>query len=475
MKGLIPIAIALLLLAACGSEPDAPPATVISETIETEVFEHPEWSKDAVIYEVNVRQHTPQGTLKAFAKDLPRLAEMGVEIIWLMPVHPIGVEQRKGGMGSYYSVMDYRAVNPEFGDEEDLRDVCERAHVLGMRVILDWVANHSAWDNPWTENPAWYTLDSAGGFMPPVADWSDVIDLNYGNAEMRQAMIDAMKYWINECEVDGFRCDVASMVPTDFWNEATRQLREVNPELFMLAEAEVPEHHLQAFDMSYSWELMHIMNHIAMEEGLTDPALMAEKGWHSDGMDLSSLDDYLAKEDTNFVDYAYRMTFTSNHDENSWNGTVFERYGPAHQLFATLAFTVQGMPLLYSGMEAPLRKRLAFFEKDSIDWNGYELQDFYSRLIRVNKEEEALWNGSFGGDFKRIATADDDEIYAYSRTKGKSQVITVLNFSPEPRTITFKEAIAGEYPSIFNNQTLSVFTDGDMTLEPWGYQVFVKQ
>lgn len=465
---------ALALLASCSESSPAPEAQNVSDTVETSVYPHADWTKDATIYEVNIRQHTVEGTFAAFTQDIPRIAEMGVEILWLMPIHPIGELNRKGGLGSYYSIQDYKAVNPEFGTEADFQALVNKAHSLGLKVIIDWVPNHSAWDCVWTEHRDWYSQDSLGQFYPPVADWSDVIDLNYDNTEMRGAMIDALKYWVSDFEIDGFRCDVAGEVPLDFWNDASAALRAMNPDLFMLAEAEVPDHHLEAFDMSYSWELMHIMNQLAMSEGLTSPELMQEKGWHPEGKTLASLDEYMAKEDSNFVDYAYRMTFTTNHDENSWNGTVFERFGPAHELFACMAYTIQGMPLLYSGTEAPNRRRLAFFEKDSIDWNGYEMADFYSRLMKVNRENPALWNGSYGGDFKRISTDNDQEIYAYSRTQGESQVITVLNFSAEPQQVKFQEAISGEYPSIFNNQTLSVFTDGDMTLAPWGYQVFVK-
>ena len=467
-------AAAALVMAGCGDTPSAPDAENVSETVETQVYPHAEWTKDATIYEVNIRQHTPEGTFDAFTRDIPRIAEMGIEILWLMPVQPIGVDNRKGGLGSYYSIQNYTAINPEFGDADAFRNLVEQAHAKGMKVILDWVANHTSWDNVWTANREWYSLDSLGNFYPPVPDWSDVIDLNYDNPDMRAAMIDAMKHWVQEYEIDGFRCDVAMEVPTDFWNDATAALRELNPELFMLAEAETPEHHLEAFDMSYSWELMHILNQLAMTEGLTDPALMEEKGWHPEGMTLESLDNYMAKEDTNFVDYAYRMTFITNHDENSWNGTQFERFGPAVELFTTLAYTINGMPLVYSGNEAPNRHRLLFFEKDSIDWNGYEMQEFYATLLKANQENPALWNGAYGGDFKRIATANDADIYAYSRTKGDNQVITVLNFSDQPQQVKFAEAVSGEYPSIFNNQTLSVFTDGDMTLAPWGYQVFVK-
>lgn len=475
LRNLLFFAVVCGLLTACSDPQTAPEAQNSSETEVVPAFPHADWSKDATIYEVNIRQHTPEGTFAAFTQDIDRISGLGIEILWLMPIHPIGEVNRKGGLGSYYSIQDYKAVNPEFGSEADFQALVNKAHSLGMKVIIDWVPNHTAWDCVWTPNRDWYSQNEEGEFYPPVADWSDVIDLNYDNQDMRAAMIDALKYWMTEFDIDGYRCDVAGEVPLDFWNDACGQLRAMNPEIFMLAEAEVPEHHAEAFDMSYSWELMHIMNQLAMTEGLTSPELMEEKGWHPEGKTLASIDEYMTKEAGRFADYAYRMSFTTNHDENSWNGTVFERFGPAYELFACMAYTIQGMPLLYSGTEAPNRRRLAFFEKDSIDWNGYEMSAFYGKLLKANREHPALWNGSYGGDFKRIATSNDAEIYAYSRTKGDSQVITVLNFSADPQQIKFQEAISGEYPSIFNNQTLSVFTDGDMTLGPWGYQVFVKQ
>lgn len=445
------------MLMACGNEPHDAEATSVGG-YETEVLSHPEWSKNASIYEVNVRQHTEEGTFAAFEADIPRIKSMGIDILWLMPIHPIGELKRKGGMGSYYSIKDYRAVNPEFGSLEDLKSLVNTAHKYDMKVIIDWVANHSAWDNVWIEShPEYYSVNEAGEMYAPVEDWSDVVDLNFEHPGLREAMIGAMKYWVQAADIDGFRCDVAGMVPTDFWDEARKALEQEKPDIFMLAEAEQPEHHARAFDMSYAWEFMHICNNIA-----------------AGNKTLAELEAYMAKEDTNFVKSAYRMYFTTNHDENSWNGTVFERYGPAHELYAVLAYTIDGMPLLYSGQEAGNPKRLAFFEKDTLDWGDYFLQDFYTTLLQAKKSNEALWNGEFGGDFKRIKTSADEEIFAYSRTRGKNQVIVLLNFSDQPQLFESEEAISGEYKSIFNDQMLSVFTNGDVKLDPWGYQVFTK-
>jgi len=453
---------AILALFACGQPPAEKPTTEanpVSDTFETEVLDHADWSKNATIYEVNLRQHTAEGTIAAFRDDLPRLNKLGVKILWLMPVHPIGLKNRKGSLGSYYSVQDYTGVNPEFGSLQEFKDMVTDAHGMGMKVIIDWVANHSAFDNKWTtEHPEYYLLDSLGNVQPPIGtDWYDVAQLNYENEALWDGMTDAMLFWVSEARIDGFRCDVADWVPVAFWEHARKKLEEANPDVFMLAEAENPIHHESAFDMSYSWELMHIMNGIPKGE-----------------KNLNDLENYMAKEDSNFVESAYRMTFTTNHDENSWNGTVFDRYGDGHFAFATLAFTINGMPLIYSGQEAGLDKALAFFEKDTIEWADYKFQDFYAKLIKVNSEEEALWNGHFGGDFERLTSNKDESIFAFKRVKNESDIITILNLSDAPVTVTLNEQLEGEYSSIFDNFVLSEFTNGELILPKWGYQVFTK-
>lgn len=446
-----------LLFFACGDTGHDTEAKPVGG-FETEVLSHPEWSRNATIYEVNIRQHTVEGTFEAFEKDIPRIKEMGVDILWLMPVFPIGELNRKGSLGSYYSIQDYYSVNPEFGTLDDLINLVNTAHDNDMKVILDWVANHSAWDNAWvTTHPEYYSKDEDGNMHAPVADWSDVVDINFEDEGLRTEMIKAMKYWVNVADIDGYRCDVAMMVPTDFWETVRAELAKEKEDIFMLAEAEQPDHHNRAFDMSYAWEFMHISNSIAKGE-----------------MGLNELEAYMEKEDTNFAKNAYRMYFTTNHDENSWNGTVFERYGPAHELYAVLAFTIDGMPLLYSGQEAGNPKRLAFFDKDTIDWGDYIFEDFYTKLLQANKSNPALWNGSYGGTFERIKTKSDDVIFAYSRTKGENQVVVILNFSDSPQLIEIEEDLEGEFQSLFNDLDLKVFTNGDVKLDPWGYQVFTK-
>ncbi len=435
---------------------------------ETKVLQHPEWSKSATIYEVNIRQHTPEGTFAAFEKDIPRLKEMGVDILWLMPIHPIGVINRKQNdksLGSHYSVQDYTAVNPNYGSMDDFKRMVNTAHNNGMHIILDWVANHSAYDNDWTKTHLdYYLLDAEGKIQPPLGtDWTDVAQLNYENKAVWRAMTDALRFWVRECDVDGYRCDVAEKVPTEFWNEARASLDSLKP-VFMLAEAEKKEHHLKAFDMSYAWEFMHVSNEIA-------------KGKKK----LADIDTYLAKQDTAFPRSAYRMMFTTNHDENSWNGTGYERLGAGRQVYDVLAFTLPGMPLLYSGQEGGEQfpnggaHRLRFFDKDTVNWNNYKLQDFYSRLLHLHKENPAMWNGEFGGEFKKIKTSSDEVLYCFSRLKDNNEVVVLLNFSDKPQKVDFIEKLPeGDYKSIFNSQLLTLFTKGSEELPAYGYQVFVK-
>ena len=318
---------------------------------------YPDWVKNAVIYEVNTRQYTKQGTFKAFSEHLSRLKELGVDILWFMPIHPIGLEKRKvpegmkTSLGSYYSVQDYKAVNPEFGTEADFKSLVGQAHKMGFKVIIDWVANHTAWDNKWiTEHPDWYKQDSTGNIMSAF-DWTDVAKLNYDNKEMRKAMIESMKYWIVNCDIDGFRCDVAGEVPADFWEDARAELQKTKP-LFMLAENEdKPELYKKAFDAAYGWNMCNgIFSNIA-------------KGKDS----LQSIVRLQQKIDSTLTEGSFKMNFTTNHDENSWNGTTREKYGDGEKAFAVLSYTLPGMPLVYSGQEAGLNKRLQFFIKDTID------------------------------------------------------------------------------------------------------------
>lgn len=418
-----------------------------------------EWSKNASIYEVNVRQFSKEGTFKALEKELPRLKAMGVDILWLMPINPIGVKNRKGSLGSYYAVKDYMAVNPEFGTKSDFDQLVKAAHALNLKIIIDWVANHTSPDNVWVEqgHKDWYTLDSAGNLQPTIGtDWWDVADLNYDNKDMRKAMIESMKFWVKTSDIDGFRCDVADWVPVDFWNDVRKQLDEIKP-IFMLAEAENPAHHTAAFDMSYGWEFHHIMNQIAQGKKNVD-----------------DIRKYVV-ERTKFPTNAFKMNFTSNHDENSWNGTEMERMGDARFAMAVLAATFEGMNLIYNGQETSLDRRLLFFEKDSINWNKMDLVDFYSKINKLKEKNPALWNGNFGGDLQIISPESNKKVLVYKREKNGQKVIVVLNLSAEKQSIKIENnSLKGKYTNLFTGKKKSISTCLTEELEAWSYIVYSK-
>ena len=448
----------LLGMISCSSptshEPTSTAATV-GEGLEDDDLRHPEWSKNATIYQVNVRQHTPEGTFAALEQDLPRLKGLGADILWLMPIHPIGEVNRKGGensnnymvqpgsssLGSPYSVKDYYAVNPDFGTEDDLRSLTDAAHALGMKVILDWVANHTAFDSKWTEDHLeYFLLDDVGNLQPPSGtDWWDVTQLDWGNGKVNglyDAMADALEFWVRECGVDGYRCDVAEKVPTDFWDKARRQLERVNPEVFMLAEAEVPEHHKRAFDMSYGWEMHHIMNQVAQGK------------WSVDSIEAA-----VPRQLARFGEDAYRMMFITNHDENSWNGTIEERMGENGDAMAILSGTLMGMPLVYSGQEAGNTKRLRFFEKDTVIWGDYAKSALYQTIYSLHHEQEALWNGKDGGQ-PEFYEVPSDRAMAWKRRKNGNEVVTAVNLGDDELEMSlgldesFQIAWGGISPSV---------------------------
>lgn len=457
MKNLLSLFVILFLFTSCCN--DGNEQVVTESSSNTTELKHVDWSKNATIYEANIRQMTAEGTFKALEGELEDIKDLGVEIIWLMPIQPIGVDNRKGGLGSYYSVQDYKKVNPEFGNLNDFKSLVNKAHEMDMKIILDWVANHTSWDHAWTtSHPEWYTKDSLGNFIPPVDDWSDVIDLNYDNLDMRQEMIDDMIYWLKETDVDGFRCDVAGMVPLEFWDDARVQLDNVKP-VFMLAEAEQEDLQEHAFDMTYGWELMHIMNHLA--EGDT-------------AFSLQSIDDYMEREQKRFPENDYRMYFLTNHDENSWNGTIEERYGASEKAYAVLVFTINGMPLVYSGQEYGNNKSLEFFEKDSPNFAQEDIYDFYSTLMLLNENNEALWNGNEGGDYNRITTSDDENIFAFKRQKGNKVVISISNFSNQK--VVFNIDMNEEFilTDAFSKEEIALNSNLEFVLPPYGYRVLFK-
>ncbi len=378
---------------------------------------HSAWSEGAVLYELNTRQFTPEGTFRAIIPRLKELKEMGVDIIWLMPVHPIGEKKRKGTLGSPYAVKDFYAVNPEFGTAEDFEALVKAVHDAGMHVIIDMVANHTAWDNPLIEkHPDWYHKDPKGNILPPVPEWEDVAHLDYGKPELRRYMIDMLKFWVKEMDVDGFRCDVASMIPTSFWNEARKEVDAIRP-TFWLAEAEKPELLKLAFDCDYDSELYQLFNRIATQKA------------HAQELQA------LLKSDTEkYPQGSWRMLFTSNHDQNTWHKPAVTRLGAAGaEAFAFLTFVLPGMPLIYNGQEAGSTQQLAFFEKDPIIWKKSEFRSLYTDLCRLHKKHPALWKGSI----ESITVPGEPDIFACLRKDGTTgeELLVLANLSPSAHSV----------------------------------------
>lgn len=423
-------------------------------------IKHPEWSKNATIYQINTRQFTPEGTFRAAKAHLPRLKDLGVVILWLMPVHPIGEKARKGALGSPYSVRDYFGVNPEFGTLDDLKHFVQAAHELGMVVILDWVANHTAWDNPLVEaHPDWYARDWKGDFRPtPWWDWPDIIDLDYQNPAVRRYMTEALKYWVTEVDIDGYRCDVAGFVPTDFWNQVRKELDAIKP-IFMLAEWESRDLHAEAFDMTYAWSWCAAVHQIAMGKA----------------NDLSGLFVYYSWNEKAFPADIFRMLFVSNHDKNAWEGTEFENFGDGLEAAIVLSCVSEGMPLIYNGQEAGNTRRLAFFEKDPIEWREHPLGDLYKKLFALKKANSALWNGAWGARMIHVPNSVPDKVFSFVRQNSDDKVFVVLNFSAQPRRVTFEEWLYhGTYTDYFANTPVELNAATELVLAPWGYKVFVK-
>ena len=418
-----------------------------------------EWTKKSVLYEVNIRQYTPEGTFKAFETHLPRLKELGVDILWIMPINPISVKNRKGSLGSYYSVQDYKAVNPEFGTLEDFKNLVNKAHELGFKVIIDWAANHTGWDNQWiVDHKDWYTQDSLGNVIPPNPDWSDIADLNFDSKPMRRAMIDAMDFWVKNTNIDGFRCDVAWGVPQDFWEAAKASLDSIKP-VYMLAEDEDhPDFLKKSFNSNYAWKLHHILNDVAQGKKTA-----------------ADIQKYYTDSINKYANASFPMQFITNHDENSWNGTEYERMGDAVKTFAALTFTVEGIPLLYSGQEAGLHKRLLFFEKDTINWSNLEMQKFFQSLTSLKHNNQALWNGAAGGSMTFVVTSAPEKVLAFTREKDNNQVLAVFNLSAEPVEANIQLPKTGDYQEYFSGETKTLGNNTNVKLDKWGYKVFIRK
>jgi len=409
----------------------------------------------ATIYEVNIRQYSAEGTFNAFTKDIPRLKEMGVDILWVMPLFPISVKDRKGGLGSYYAIQNYTKVNPNYGTLNDVKKLVKTAHNNGMYVILDWVANHTGRDHIWLkEHPDFYVRDKEGNPVAPF-DWTDVAKLDYNNPSMRKAMIHDMKYWLTAVNIDGFRCDVAAQVPTDFWEEAVTELKKIKP-VFMLAEAEKSDLLHKAFDMQYGWHAHHIFNQIAQGKAT-----------------VKALDDYMLKIKNDLQPDDIYMYFTSNHDENSWNGTVFERLGNAAQAMAALTYALPGMPLIYNGQEYDLKHRLKFFEKDSILHKKGVFYKLYTKLNHLKAENKALNGGKKAGLYLRLKTSDDKSILAIKRQKENNTVWFIANLSAN--NVSFKTNLSGSFKDALNGKEFTLDKNKILAFTPWEYHFLVKE
>jgi alpha-amylase len=417
------------------------------------------WTHTTNIYEVNLRQYTVEGTFDAFAKELPRLADMGVETLWFMPIHPISELGRKGTLGSYYAVQDYTATNSEFGSVEDFTALVKAAHHLNMKVIIDWVGNHSGNDNVWIEkHPSFFERDSNGTVMHPY-DWEDVSKINYNSLDLRKAMIHAMKFWITECNIDGFRCDMAHLVPLSFWEEARTALDKVKDDLFWLAETEDISYHF-VFDASYTWEWMH-----KTEE------------YCKHATDMAGLWYVLNKYKDNFPSKAYRTFYTSNHDENSHTGTEYDKFGDAAHALAVFSCTWNGIPMLYSGQELPNLKKLAFFDKDVIEWTGiYQLHDFYKTLLLLHKHNPALRTSDPHAITINLQTDKAWQVMAYIRKYGHAEILVLLNMSPNHiwAEVT-DDHLTGTFANVYSGTHYDFSSNKFFELLPWGYLVYQKK
>ena len=441
MKKTILFALAILAFASCSQE----------------ITTHPKWAYESTIYELNTRQLTPEGTFAAAEAVLPTLRENGIDILWI-----IGKLTRKGTLGSYYSIIDYCQMNPEFGTREDFEHFLQTAHDLGFKVILDWVANHTAPDSEWTKNEGWHYRDSLGNLMVQY-DWTDISKLDYHNQDMRNEMLRCMRWWMDSIGIDGFRCDVAGEVPTDFWNWAMADIRKDHPDMFTLAEDEDKAQELTetAFDMYYGWTLHHLMNGVAQGKNSVE--------------DLWA---YFAKADSTIRPNAIRMNFITNHDENSWNGTEFERMGNSVPLWSAFCYVVPGMPMIYTGQLSGNHHRLEFFEKDLIDTNPeYAQADLYKQLNQLRADNKALHSPEQGAPMMRIA-ADNEHIFACIRhAEGKwcnNTVIAVMNMSGEEQTVTLDlTGYEGKYDCICGKK-ITLEATQTFQLKPWEYKIFTK-
>lgn len=401
-----------------------------------------DWVSDAVIYEVYLRSFSPEGTFAALERRLPELKQLGVTVLWLMPVHPVGVVKRKGSLGSPYAVRDFHAVNPEFGMMDDFRSLVAATHAQGMRIIIDLVANHTAWDNPLiTEHPDWYTHDAKGRIIAPNPDWTDVADLDYSKAELRAWMIDMMTWWVRDVGIDGFRCDVAEMVPTDFWVEAVRALRRIKP-ILMLAEGAHPSLHIDAFDMTYAWNTYDVLR----------PVLRDERS-------AAVLDEVLRTEVLAYPIGALRLRFSTNHDKHFYDGAPVDLYGVAGaKAAAVLMHTLPGVPLIYNGQEIGTRVPMSLFEKQPIDWDvdSSGFRALYTELNALRRAYVSLRRGTYA----RVAAAEQPSLHIFTRSTGHEEALVVVNLGATAEAFELRQPSLAGFERVFGAGAMRAASGG---------------
>lgn len=450
MKKLFFAITVLFVFASCNNAKQEVAPSLDSSTLN----HHPKWIIQGNIYEVNVRQYTAEGTFKAFSNHLQRLKQMGVQTLWFMPINPIGKTDRKGSLGSYYAVSNYKAINPEFGTIEDWKNLVKQAHSMGFKVIIDWVPNHTSADHYWLQKHSdFYVKDSTGKPISPY-DWSDTRKLNYNNAELVDTMIAQMKWWIDSTNIDGFRCDVAGDVPDNFWKKCILTLKNTK-DIFMLAEGDKPELQKDGFDATYGWNEFSMMKKIAKGE-----------------RKASDFDSTINRIDNTFPANTLRLLFTSNHDENSWNKADYETMpGKVHAPFAILSQTLKrSIPLIYSGQEEPFLRAVRFFDKDTISFKKLAREKFYTTLLQLHNTNDAL---AADAVFTKIKAGNEDAVYAYTKEKNNKKILVIVNLSNKEQTITLLNTkLYGEPLNLFAG-TKQKLTSKPYKIEAWGYAIYV--
>ena len=441
---------AALLAAALPSAANAAPPSAYDGV------RHADWVKDAAIYELNLRQFTPEGTLAAAERQLPRLKRLNIGIVWLMPVYPSGRLKSAGGLGSPYAVRDFRAVDPAYGGIDDLRRFVATAHRLGLHVILDWVGNHSAWDNALvTQHPDWYAHRPDGQLSsPPWFGWNDVVQFDYAAPGLRRYMADAMAFWVRAADVDGFRADAAGMVPLDFWESTRAELDRIKP-VFMLGEWEARDLSFKAFDTTYAWSWASALEKIAAGHGSMDE-LRAYYAWDARFWPANAI----------------RMLYVSNHDVIG-GGTEFERYGPALDAGIALSVASEGMPLIFNGQEAGNRRRLKLFERDPIAWRDDPEGALYTRLLAFRKAHPALWARPWGGRVAEVANDDHAHVLSFTRAVTGDTVLAVFNLSPDPRSPTLR-GVKGRWRDALGGAAVEAGDTLPLTMPAWSYRLLYR-